>query len=109
MRFYCVTLFQSLPHIKDTTKGAYRVPFIPPLEKEANCPLPSTKRGLQYSQPGVTVAHGEGALLQHVIKKAPRQSGAALTSDSRQVYQQANPLTTDVEHNGYENKKVKRI
>ena len=30
-------------------KGAYWVPFIPHgTIKEANCPLPSTKRGLQY-------------------------------------------------------------
>ena len=68
-------------------------PFHPPWDKETNCPLPSTKRGLQYSQPGVTVASGEGAGTPACYKKAPPQSGTAPTSGSRQVRQQTNPLT----------------
>ena len=90
-------------------KRSIQSPFHLPWDKEANCPLPSTKRGLQYSQPGVTVASGEGADTPACYKNAPPQSGTAPTSGSRQVRQQQIPSLTDVEHNGYGNKKVKRI
>ena len=74
-------------------KRSIQSPFHLPWDKEANCPLPSTKRGLQYSQPGVTVASGEGADTPACYKNAPPQSGTAPTSGSRQVRQQTNPLT----------------
>ena len=84
-------------------------PFHPPWDKKANCPLPSTKRGLRYSQQGVTVASGEGALLRHVIKKAHHSQVPHLPLAPDKCANKLIPSLTYVEHNWYENKKVKRI
>ena len=93
-------------HHKKSILSTFHLPW----DKEANCPLPSTKRGLKYSQPGVTVASGEGADTPACYKKKLHHSQVLhLPLAPDKCVNKQIPSLTDVGHNEYGNKKVKRI
>ena len=88
----CITLYQSLPPINDTTNGAYWVPFIPHGIRRLTVLTQHKKRSTLFTAGSHSCLWG-GCITPACHKMPPPQSGTVPTSGSRQVRQQANPRT----------------
>ena len=98
--------------VHNTTKGAYRVPFISHGTRRLTVPFPAQKEAysIRSRESQLPPASGEGADTPACYKNAPHHSQVLhLPLAPDKCVNKQIPSLTDVEHNGYGNKKVKRI
>ena len=105
----CITFNQSLPPIHDTTKRGYWVPFIPHGTRRLTVPYPAQKEAYSIRSRESQLPPGRVLTLRHVIKMLHHSQVLHLPLAPDKCVNKQIPSLTDVEHNGYGNKKVKRI
>ena len=102
-------IYQSLPPIHDTTKGAYRVPFISHGTRRLTVPYPAQKEAYSIRSRESQLPPGRVLTLRHVIKMLHHSQVLHLPLAPDKCVNKHISSLTDVGHNGYGNKKVKRI